>query len=123
MDRSKQYPQQSNCLVCSLVARYAMNFADKSIRTKSAMPPPPRQRPRSESYPELKSPERKSRTVKFAPCLRTTRYYHPEKDKSYCVARRPRSLSWGSNVTPETIEEENSETSCTDDIVLPTGSL
>ena len=105
------------------MARYAKNFTLKSIETKAVMPPPPRQRPRSESYPELKSPERKSRTVKFAPCLRTTRYYHPEKDKSYCVARRPRSLSWGSNVMPEAIEEENSETSCTEEIVLPSGSL
>jgi hypothetical protein len=107
-----QYPKQTSCLVCSIMARHAKNFTERSRKTQAAMPPPPRQRPRSESFPELKSPERKSRTVKFAPCLRTTRYYHPEKDKSYCVPRRPRSLSWGSNVMSEMIEEEDSDKNC-----------
>lgn len=111
-----KHPQQSSCLVCSLMARYAKNV---TIKQQAAMPPTkPKQRPRSESYPELKSPERKSRQVKFAPCLRTTRYYHPEKDKSYCVARRPRSFSLGSTVSSETIEEEGTDRECTEEIAL-----
>lgn len=97
------------------MARHAKNISSKSMRKQAAMPPPPRQRPRSESYPDLKSPERKSRTVKFASCLRTTRYYHPDKDKSLTTARRPRSLSWGSNVKSDTIEEEDIEPTCTEE--------
>eukprot|EP00804_Cyclotella_cryptica_P011719 CCRYP_011335-RA/>CCRYP_011335-RA protein AED:0.17 eAED:0.34 QI:1546/0/0.5/1/0/0/2/0/236 len=126
--QGKHYPQQSTCLVCSLMARYAKNVTDKSpkknahIPSVAPMPPLPRQRPRSESCPEQKSPERKSRSVKFAPCLRTTRYYHVEKDKSFCVSTRPRSASWGSNVLGETIIEESGERECTEDIILP-GSL
>ncbi|KAL7481076.1 hypothetical protein ACHAW6_006753 [Cyclotella cf. meneghiniana] len=125
--QGKQYPQQTTCLVCSLMARYAKNIADKSPNknahiASATMPPLPRQRPRSESCPEQKSPERKSRSVKFAPCLRTTRYYHAEKDKSYGMSRRPRSASWGSNALGETILEESGERECTEEIVLP-GSL
>lgn len=98
------------------MARHAKNLTSKSMRKQAAMPPPPRQRPRSESYPELKSPERKSRTVKFASCLRTTRYYHPDKDKSsFTTARRPRSMSWGSNAKTDTIEEEDIEPNCTEE--------
>jgi len=99
------------------MARYAKNFTHISMKKQAAIRLPPRQRPRAESYPELKSPERKSRTVKFAPCLRTTRYYEHEKDKSYCASRRPRSLSWGSNVVSDSIEEDGDDRDCSEKIV------
>jgi len=107
------------------MARYAKRKdatlnAAATLSSMSAMAP---QRPRSESCPDYKSPERKSRSVKFAPCLRTTRYYHPEKDKAYCVSRRPRAASWGSHVVRQTIEEEGSEREYGEEIVLPAGSL
>jgi hypothetical protein len=108
----KHCPPKGSCLVCSLMARYAKNKdaslnAAATLTSMSMRQPPVRQRPRSESCPEPKGVERKSRTVKFASCLRTTRYYHP--DKAYCASRRPRSASLGSNFGAESIAEEGGE--------------